>query len=73
MLGPNTTLAEIAASEELQQALTDAIMPQVRGALRERRVSYGTADRVAQGVRHGVRNAVGRIVEEVPEEGRASS
>lgn len=61
---PSTTLAEIAASEQMQRELAEIIMGNgARAALSSRRVDYDTADEVASGVGRGVANGLERLAE----------
>lgn len=64
-LTPETTLAEIAASEQLQRELTEIVLSNgTRGAMWARRVSYDTADAIAAGVGAGVRLGLERLGEQ---------
>jgi hypothetical protein len=64
-LNANTTLAEIAASESLQRELAELVLDNgTRFAMQERRISYDGADRIAEGVRAGIRSGLEWLVKE---------
>lgn len=65
---PETTLAEIAADEQMQRELIEVILANgPRGAMARRKVSYDSADAIAEGIAAGVRNGLGYLVEGVIE------
>jgi hypothetical protein len=68
-LTPKTTIAEIAADEDLQRELAEIILSNgVRGAMWERHISYDSADRIAEGVHAGCGVGLERFVERAQEQ-----
>lgn len=62
---PSTTLAEIAASTQMQRELAELILGNgLRGQMSARRLSYDAADAVAGGVRLGIDSGTKRLVEQ---------